>query len=40
MHPNGLLSFVDVVFELNGVKVHKSEVQKKTLSPVWNENVC
>lgn len=26
------------VFELNGEKVHKSEVVKKTLSPKWNEN--
>ncbi|KAL8287656.1 hypothetical protein RQP46_003514 [Phenoliferia psychrophenolica] len=26
------------VFELNGEKVHKSEVVKKTLAPVWNEN--
>lgn len=24
-------------FELNGVEVHKTEVQKKTLHPVWNE---
>jgi hypothetical protein len=28
----------DVVFELNGKKVHKSEIQKKTLKPTWNEN--
>lgn len=27
------------VFLLNGVKVHKSEVHKKTLSPVFNESV-
>jgi Ca2+-dependent lipid-binding protein len=26
-----------VVFELNGRKVFKSQVQKKTLTPVWNE---
>ena len=26
------------VFELNGDKVHKSEVVKKSLSPTWNEN--
>lgn len=25
------------VFELNGEKVHKTEVQKKTLHPAWNE---
>jgi len=26
-----------VVFTLNGSKVHKSEVQRKTVTPVWNE---
>jgi hypothetical protein len=26
-----------VVFTLNGAKVHKSQVKKKTLSPEWNE---
>ena len=26
------------IFSLNGVKVHKSQVKKKTLSPEWNEN--
>lgn len=26
-----------VIFTLDGVKVHKSEVQKKTISPVWEE---
>ncbi|KAF3932776.1 Tricalbin-1 [Dactylella cylindrospora] len=26
-----------VIFELNGDKVHKTEVQKKTLHPAWNE---
>jgi len=25
------------VFELNGAKVFKSQTQKKTLTPVWNE---
>lgn len=28
----------DAVFTLNGEKVYKSEVVKKTLAPVWNEN--
>lgn len=28
----------DAVFNLNGEKVHKSEVVKKTLSPTWNES--
>ena len=26
------------VFELNGQKVFKSEVKKKTISPDWNEH--
>ncbi|KAK6338720.1 hypothetical protein TWF696_009532 [Orbilia brochopaga] len=26
-----------VIFELNGDRVHKTEVQKKTLHPAWNE---